>query len=340
MEKEIRTCACGKQFEAPVNRTFRFCSTACGAKYRGGQTGYQDLTGQKFNMLTVVRVATDEDKKDLPEKSRPKKFVVCTCDCGKTDVLANAGDLKYGTIKSCGCARIKLVKKQYVCPVCEKPFEASPRTGIERVTCSNACKLQLRNAFCKRDDYVGKRFNRLTVLRVDEELSAERRTDTRKPLYLICKCDCGKEVSVWAHSLKSGQKSCGCHLKDKTRNDVYRTSLNRLHSAYVGNAKRRNLPFELSKEEFASIAGRPCHYCGAPAVTTGSYAGHTDYREYAFPATGVDRKDPSLGYTLSNCVPACTTCNLAKQSMTYDEFLAWRDRLLAHTICKPTETTP
>jgi len=37
---------------------------------------------------------------------------------------------------------------------------------------------------------------------------------------------------------------------------------------------------------------------------------------------GVDRLDSSIGYTVSNCVASCGDANLAKQSLTYDEFIA------------------
>ena len=42
---------------------------------------------------------------------------------------------------------------------------------------------------------------------------------------------------------------------------------------------------------------------------------------------GIDRLDPSGGYTEDNCVTACGTCNNAKMAMTRDEFLSWVRRL-------------
>lgn len=51
----------------------------------------QDLAGQTFGLLTAVR--RDEDK-----------WWVCKCSCGGTQ-KARTGDLKSGTIKSCGCIR-------------------------------------------------------------------------------------------------------------------------------------------------------------------------------------------------------------------------------------------
>lgn len=51
----------------------------------------QDLTGQKYNHLTAIRMVS----------TNPVKWE-CLCDCGnKTVVLSN--NLKSGNVKSCGC---------------------------------------------------------------------------------------------------------------------------------------------------------------------------------------------------------------------------------------------
>lgn len=59
----------------------------------------KDLTGLKFNRLTVVHlVGTD---------ARGKAEWECRCDCGKTKVT-NATNLKTGNTKSCGCLHSEL----------------------------------------------------------------------------------------------------------------------------------------------------------------------------------------------------------------------------------------
>ena len=45
---------------------------------------------------------------------------------------------------------------------------------------------------------------------------------------------------------------------------------------------------------------------------------------------GIDRVDNSKGYHPENCVPCCKTCNIAKQSMSVEEFLAWARRVIGH----------
>jgi hypothetical protein len=41
----------------------------------------------------------------------------------------------------------------------------------------------------------------------------------------------------------------------------------------------------------------------------------------------LDRIDSSKGYSISNVVPCCATCNKAKLAMPRDEFLGWIDRV-------------
>lgn len=64
--------------------------------FKKGQTphNFKDLTGQKYNMLTVI---------SLHEKVDGKVYWKCMCDCGKETIL-DTGSLKHAT-KSCGCLK-------------------------------------------------------------------------------------------------------------------------------------------------------------------------------------------------------------------------------------------
>jgi len=333
---ETRTCACGKTFQIKPYSKQQCCSSVCGANFRKGKTGFKDMTGLKVNLLTATRQATDDDKKHLPVIAQQKIHWVCTCDCGKTGVIVAGGDLRSGAVKSCGCARTKRHPEDYVCEVCGKTFSAIPYPGRPHRACSNECKIQLVGGFHKRKDYVGKRFGRLTVQSVDETLSAA--LDGRKHcvLHLNCKCDCGKELVVKANALNNGQKSCGCYRKELTAEDNRISSATTLYKVYAKNAANRMLPFDLSLSEFMHIAGQKCHYCGALPNTQGSYCDRVQDRSKAFPATGVDRKDAKLGYSLENCVSACSSCNLSKQSMTYDDYRQHLLKSAAHIISQAT----
>ena len=71
-----------------------------------------DLTGQKFNHLTVIKEG--EPKKYYNKKTgkyESKATWWCKCDCGNEDlVLVSGVNLKSGHTKSCGCLRSETVK--------------------------------------------------------------------------------------------------------------------------------------------------------------------------------------------------------------------------------------
>lgn len=70
-----------------------------------------------------------------------------------------------------------------------------------------------RSCGCGRDvfvkDMAGRRFGRLTVLR--QATVEERPPVLRSGAYWICRCDCGREVTVRGYALRAGKtRSCGC----------------------------------------------------------------------------------------------------------------------------------
>jgi len=49
---------------------------------------------------------------------------------------------------------------------------------------------------------------------------------------------------------------------------------------------------------------------------------------------GIDRRDSSIGYELSNCYPCCKFCNYAKMSFPLQEFEQWMNRLVKYRTTK------
>ena len=101
----------------------------------------------------------------------------CKCDCGNEKDVRDC-HLKSGKSTSCGCYSKELSSNQNL------------------------------------DNLIGLQFGRLTVLeRTDNYISPKGRHLTR----WHCMCECGNEIDVPAHKLKSGHtKSCGCYKKDCT----------------------------------------------------------------------------------------------------------------------------
>jgi hypothetical protein len=148
--------------------------------------------------------------------------------------------------------------------------------------------------------------------------------------YYKCLCDCGTEREVlWTNIKKKKSLSCGCLNREITskRSSMFRkpfgeSDFNHLFLVYKRGAEKRNILFNLSKEEFKDLTGGNCHYCGQkPRQTTGRSKYIKVNGEYVY--NGIDRKDNNIGYLLSNCVTACKICNYAKHTLGYVEFLEW-----------------
>lgn len=91
---------------------------------------------------------------------------------------------------------------------------------------------------------------------------------------------------------------------------------NNVYVDYKGSARRRNIPFELSREELVTITSANCYYCGAqPAMKEAKPSG-------IFIHNGIDRLNNKQGYVQNNCVPCCTLCNNMKHKLDQATFLA------------------
>ncbi len=170
-------------------------------------------------------------------------------------------------------------------------------------------------------DLSGQKFNFLTVLsRVENQGEKVR---------WLCRCDCGKETTMQSIALTSNHtKSCGCRGREKAFGFI-----SQMFANYRGAAKRRNLDFQLSRAEFSNLIKQNCHYCSSSPISKKDRA---DVKRGVFkeviPINGVDRKDNSIGYVLTNCLPCCSICNRAKSTMSYVDFIAWIDSIKKHSV--------
>lgn len=84
------------------------------------------------------------------------------------------------------------------------------------------------------------------------------------------------------------------------------------YNNYKKNAKKRNLSFDLTKEQFYNLTTQPCNYCG----------------EFIKEYNGIDRINSSIGYTLDNCVSCCEICNKMKLDYNIDFWLEHMNKIL------------
>ena len=178
-------------------------------------------------------------------------------------------------------------------------------------------------------DLVGDKFNRLTVLK---PIKKHDRT------YLVCECECGNTKEIKMSHLKSGRtKSCGCLNVEKLKErkgqvskllkpDNYSAKY-RLYKAYEKHAIERNYDFKIDFDFFVEITSQNCTYCNSQPNKT--IKARQSRSKYIY--NGIDRSDNDLGYTERNCVPCCTTCNIAKSTQSKEDFLSWIAKVAKHS---------
>lgn len=155
-----------------------------------------------------------------------------------------------------------------------------------------------------------------------EVVSLEKKAKSGKlRTYAKVKCVCGSESLVEPSRLKTERTTAckSCALKGKSKKhrrlENGEAIINDCYGNYKRNAARKNYEFSLTKEIFAELILSDCFYCGKAPSTLKK----TEWD--CLWINGIDRVNNNLGYTVDNCVPACSVCNYMKKSTNCDEFI-------------------
>lgn len=180
-------------------------------------------------------------------------------------------------------------------------------------------------------DLTGQVFGRLTVI-------VRSGTNKDKKAVWLCRCACGntKEVLSERLCLSNNTRSCGCLKTEsqRTRAVVMQranvkpgAARNKILWAYRDNARKRSVDFFLSLVEFDALLGGLCHYCGA-GPSNEARAASGELLRY----NGIDRVDPTKGYTGDNCVSCCRRCNWMKCDSTAAAFISHVAAINKHQV--------
>lgn len=167
-----------------------------------------------------------------------------------------------------------------------------------------------------------------------------------KHVKLKCECHyCGKETIMNGALIKK-MNSCGCQQHNivswksvgpKTmpwQLNYGVAARNNVEGQYKKSAKKRNIEYSLTSEEFDKLITGPCVYCGSSLTNTKKGQGKTSGD---FKYTGIDRIDSTQGYTIKNSVSCCWTCNNMKSNFKKDFFLNQIEKIYEYQI-QPTAT--
>lgn len=167
--------------------------------------------------------------------------------------------------------------------------------------------------YINKQDYIGKKYGRLTAV------GFVKYDKNRHQLWKF-ECECGNIKNLLLTEVKRGIiKSCGCISKEGLGEGV--AGLNEIYANYQRRASRKNMKFEITKEEFKELTSHDCFYCGA--IPSNKY---TKSPVGDFTYNGLDRLDSSEGYTMNNVVPCCKKCNEAKMDLSPRDFYAWIEK--------------
>ncbi len=170
----------------------------------------------------------------------------------------------------------------------------------------------------EKRDLTGMRFNKWLVIKKEEK---PKHLKNNYSNYWLCVCNCGTEKICTEYHLTLGtSKGCKkCSMLHKRKKEGENT-FNKLFGMY----KNRGKEFLLTKEQFEELTKQNCHYCNVEPKQVCKKS-KSSYGNYVY--NGIDRKDSKIGYIYENCVTCCGTCNRAKASLSYTEFINWIKQL-------------
>ncbi len=188
---------------------------------------------------------------------------------------------------------------EYECPAGIKLRPSSRRSGLAA-------------------DLAGQVFGRWTVI---ESVGC----DGKRGAVWGCKCECGTMRCVRANTLLTGKsRSCGCLTMDQNKNKTVGRSVAAMRqclNGYKQKARTRGLSFDLSDDEWINLTQQNCYYCGAHPGNVKRNESNPAYGDFVY--NGLGRVNNNIGYTPSNVVTCCRTCNRAKADMEMEDFLKW-----------------
>jgi len=285
--------------------------------------------GTVFNRLTVIEFSHVGSGK--------RRFYLCQCKCGNKKTVSGI-HLKNKGVQSCGCLRgvnqkrleigekinrltvIEKSKKDKFLCLCDCGTQKEIRGEDIKNESIKSCGC-LRNEKLKKSRKIvnGEKYNKLTVINLVD--------CNRKGKYYLCRCDCGNEKILRGYSISYGSvKSCGCLVAEKSKERFTlpnnNGTKNRLRRGYKKGAKKRNIDFDISQEDFNKIIEMNCYYCGSPPNNV--------YNNYTY--SGIDRINNKEGYFATNCVPCCFYCNFGKSDKSLEEFEDWITKVYKYSI--------
>lgn len=159
--------------------------------------------------------------------------------------------------------------------------------------------------------------------------------DSQKRYKVQC-TKCGAIYEKRISNVKQSSPDSKCINCDRIGGN---TGYNRLYSQYKTGAKKRNIDFNLSTDEFYNLVTKNCVYCGQEPTerTTDLTTNHNTNIHYSIITNGIDRIDSNKGYEINNCVPCCEKCNKMKLNYSKEDFFNHISKIYNYSIANKKE---
>ena len=130
-------------------------------------------------------------------------------------------------------------------------------------------------------------------------------------IYYKFKCStCSKILWIREQHIPFSTGKCKKHANQRKPFEAVYGGLKR-------GAKHRGIRCSLSYRQYLNFTNKNCFYCDEE-IPWNPYNKHGQNN----PGYFLDRMNPKKGYTKNNCVSCCTKCNMAKRSLTSNEFIS------------------
>ena len=203
--------------------------------------------------------------------------------------------------------------KHQICLFIDETVASDKKVCVNYV---RGCRSQLDTTYkytrcsgCLETDREKDRARRVKVVEQNKQVEKNKHSITHKYCTTCC-----KEYSMDAfigdlpNTITKTCEQCRAQnkIQDAKRDREYRYSLAKqnqfaTYSGYIKDTCTRNIPFELTFEQYKLIVSDSCYYCNITDTEKGF--------------NGIDRKNSDVGYLAENCVSCCKMCNKLKGTL-------------------------
>jgi len=166
----------------------------------------------------------------------------------------------------------------------------------------------------------------------------------RKRYYHLIECKCSAQRKVWTsewtrflekrHKANLNIQCRKCALDQYWSKHTEQDSSKTLWLNLKTACKRIERDFSITKEKAFVLHKSNCFYCGAPPSNTFTYTTNTSV---SFIYSGIDRINSDKGYTEDNVVACCKICNVMKNNLPLEEFLAHINSIYINCVQRLSE---